>query len=127
MPSRLLFFFFSCTSTPFVFPTTRSVWPLHCFLILYTFLVLPQTLSTHTLSSVCCDEAAKPSLGVRQARPFLMGFLTDLEETEAQELQRKLEILNHIMDQETRGAPGNTRNPQLNLMCECVTEGAERE
>ncbi|KAK8376834.1 hypothetical protein O3P69_010040 [Scylla paramamosain] len=40
----------------------------------------------------------------------------DLEETEAQELQRKLEILNHIMDQETRGAPGNTRNPQLNLM-----------
>nr|XP_045622771.1 uncharacterized protein LOC123773199 isoform X5 [Procambarus clarkii] len=40
----------------------------------------------------------------------------DLEETEAQELQRKLEILNHIMDQETRGAPGATRNPQLNLM-----------
>ncbi|KAG7169859.1 hypothetical protein Hamer_G024438, partial [Homarus americanus] len=40
----------------------------------------------------------------------------DLEETEAQELQRKLEILNHIMDQETLGAPGATRNPQLNLM-----------
>lgn len=54
-----------------------------------------------------------------------MGFLTDLEETEAQELQRKLEILNHIMDQETRGAPGNSRNPQLNLMCECVLEGGE--
>lgn len=52
--------------------------------------------------------------------PRLMGFLTDLEETEAQELQRKLEILNHIMDQEMRGAPGTPRNPQLNLMCECI-------
>ncbi|KAK8738832.1 hypothetical protein OTU49_003699, partial [Cherax quadricarinatus] len=40
----------------------------------------------------------------------------DLEETEAQELQRKLEILNHIMDQETRSSSGTTRNPQLNLM-----------
>lgn len=51
-----------------------------------------------------------------------MGFLTELEETEAQELQRKLEVLNHLMDQETRGALGPSRTPQQTLMCECECE-----
>ncbi|XP_063589634.1 uncharacterized protein LOC134766632 [Penaeus indicus] len=40
----------------------------------------------------------------------------ELEETEAQELQRKLEVLNHLMDQETRGALGPSRTPQQTLM-----------
>ncbi|KAK3874803.1 hypothetical protein Pcinc_020283, partial [Petrolisthes cinctipes] len=46
----------------------------------------------------------------------------DREETEAQELQRKLEILNNIMDQDTRGAPAASRNPQLTFLSVVVVD-----
>jgi hypothetical protein len=77
-------------------------------------MLLPLTLSSST------DEAIKDYFifGINESLNFFCFLLGDIEGDEAVELQRKLEMLNSMLDQETRAEQAR-KQQQYYIQCEC--------